>query len=204
MCVYFIISNLPIAILRWSGWIDNIPETGTFYRFVVGLNENSSGRWEQNFYNEYVSQDRNNLRKYEIEKIKYELLNSNLLKLFYKKTIIFWNSFENFWTLDYLNGESIMGTSITPLEFSNFIALFDKAIWIFILLCAVLSLKKVKTDELMLYNIFLLGAFIAYLFIEVQGRYGFVYRPFMFIIAAVGIEIVYNVINKIKNIKEGM
>lgn len=196
---YLLVSTLPIMISRKLGIIENKAEIGTFYKIALGLNYDSNGRWSGEFFNEYLSQDKSTLRQYELEKIKCGISNPHLMDLFEKKIYIFWNSFDNAWTLDYLTNKYIENTSITVSEFNVYIEDFDMVIWFFVLICAFFAISQ-DCEERNLYKIYLIGAFLLYLFIEVQGRYGFIYRPFVFILASAGLIRLKSIcLNKIKN-----
>ena len=195
---YLLVSTLPMTISRKLGIIENKAETETFYKIALGLNYDSDGKWSSDFFNEYLCQEKSTLRQYELEKIKCGISDSRLIELFEKKIYIFWNSFDSGWSLDYLTDKYIGNTSIMVSDFKMYIEEFDMVIWFFVLICAFFA-KSQENEERNLYKIYLIGAFLAYLFIEVQGRYGFIYRPFVFILASAGLIRVKSIcLNKIR------
>ena len=194
--VYLVITILPSYMLRNDGFVKNEPEIGNLYKVVIGLNSKSNGCWSEEAYNEYINQT--DKSQYEISKIKEELCNINLIKLFVKKINIFWNDFGNYWSISYLTNDTLENTKIKTETFKKFIEDYDKVIWIFVCAISLLSIFVSKTDEGKTYFIYLIGAFLMYLIIEVQGRYAFVYRPYMFIVASIGLK---NIIDFLKSKK---
>lgn len=194
LCVYILITMLPSFILRSVGVIENTSETGNLYKIVIGLNAESDGQWSQQLYDEYMEQE--DKSGYEISKIKDELCNFYFLKFFNKKINIFWNDFANNMSISHLTNENIGGTNIKTESFIKFIEDYDNVIWIFVCTASLIGIFMSKKDEEKIYIIYLIGAFLVYLIIEVHGRYAFVYRPFLFIIASITIK---NIIETIKN-----
>lgn len=195
--VYVVITTIPTFILRSAGVVNNIPQMGRFYKIVVGLNADSNGMWSEKLFSEYLNQE--NLSEYEVSKVKEEVLNIKILKLFVNKINIFWNDFGNSWTLAHLTKETLGNTGIKTEVMKAFIEDYDKTIWMFVCILMGIGVFSSKKYEEKIYIVYIFVAALTYLIIEVQGRYAFVYRPFLFIIASIGMRRVIELIRE-KNI----
>lgn len=197
--VYIVITMVPMFILRSAGVVKNTPEMGSLYKVVIGLDAENNGRWTEKLYWEYTNQE--NLHEYEIEKIKEEICNTKIVKMFVAKANIFWNDFGNSWSLSHLTQETLGNTSIKTEKFEIFILDYDQVIWLIIWILALVGVFVSKKDEEKSYIIYVIGATLTYLIIEVQGRYAFIYRPFVFIIASIGLKKILDIFKEKKILK---
>lgn len=197
--VYIVITTVPMFILRSAGVVKNTPEMGSLYKVVIGLDAENNGTWTEKLYWEYTNQE--NLHEYEIEKIKEEICNTKIVKMFVAKANIFWNDFGNSWSLSHLTQETLGNTSIKTEKFEIFILDYDQVIWLIIWILALVGVFVSKKDEEKSYIIYVIGATLTYLIIEVQGRYAFIYRPFVFIIASIGLKKILDIFKEKKILK---
>lgn len=201
LIVYFAISNVTGIILNNTKLITKNENSVFWWKFVVGLDIDNYGQWSEQRYNEFFSLHGVEQVNYAKERVIDALSDVRILKLFCIKINNFWNDFSNYCTLGYLydSGVNMFGKNMGYTEFRNIVDLYDYSIWCVILILAFIGLfNKKSKDENKFYLIYLVGTFILYLFIEVQGRYAFVYRPFVFILSANGL---LNIIEFIKNKK---
>lgn len=197
--VYIVITTVPMFILRSTGVVKNTPEVGKLYKVIVGLDANSDGMWSENLRLEYYNQD--NVSEYEISKFNEEILNTKILKLFVNKINIFWNDFGNSWSLAHLTDETLGSTCIKIEKIKLFIEDYDKVIWMFACIVAFIGVLTNKKYEGKTYIVYIICAILTYLIIEVQGRYAFVYRPFLFIVASIGLKKILDIIKEKKLIE---
>lgn len=116
------------------------------------------------------------------------------LKLWIHKAHVFLNSFENELSLGYLkeSGMNVFGISILYRVFYTFITYFDYIIWEIAVLFAIIGIFTFKnTKEKFLHAMLLVITFIVSLAIDIQVTYAFVFRPYIFILAAVGLKNVF-------------
>lgn len=201
--VYLVVSKVPGMILDNTDIFtaEGNADSTFWWRFVVGLDIENHGEWSEERYNEFFSLHGDERTNYAKERVISALSDIRVLKLFSIKINNFWNDFSNYCTLGYLydSGVNVFGNNIGYTEFRNIVDSYDYSIWCVILILAFIGLfcKNCK-DENKFYLIYLAGTFVIYLFIEIQGRYAFVYRPFVFILAVNGL---LNIIEFIKNKK---
>lgn len=183
IATYVFFTQIPMLVLNKTGVIENKSITSSLYKVVIGLDYDSNGRWSKKGYDEYSSYtEKSDLRKYEIDTIKERVKTPRIFKLFFIKTNIFWNEFEDYWTLGYLNQEKFYDNIM------NFITKYDRVLWLFMITLSIFGSYKNKNDEVRLYSIFISIIFLVYLLIEVQGRYAFPYRMFIFVLASLGLK----------------
>lgn len=191
VAVYMIICNGTMYLLKKANVIKNDEENDILFKFVIGLNVNTNGRWSEQEFSRILNssltmQERKQLEK---ELIIERIKDKRILSLMIKKVNNYWNDFEYFWSIGYLSdtGINIFNKKLNYDEVYKFIYSYDQIIWMFILIMFVLSIKKCNNKSMLLY-IIVIGNFIIYLFIEVQGRYAFYSRVIIFILASKGIK----------------
>lgn len=197
---FLIITQGTMLILKSTSLITKESDASWTYKFVLGLDYKSTGRWTEEEYNKFFAfSSKEEQTEYGISKIKQNLFNRNVISLFKNKINLFWNDFANEWSLSYLNGTGInIGkTNISMEDFYNFIYSWDKVIWEVVIIFSIIGIFKIKnSDEKILYYIYLFGIAVIYLLIEVQGRYAFSFRPYVFILASIGLK---NLFDFLKN-----
>lgn len=201
LVIYLILSNISNIVLEKYVPNANREDSTLWWKFVVGLDIENYGQWSEERYDEFFALHGEDRINYSKERVFNALSDARILRLFSIKINNFWNDFSNYFALGYLydSGVNILGKNIEYTEFRNIIDTYDYVIWTVVLILAFIGIfNKKLNDENKFYLIYLVGTFIMYLFVEVQGRYAFVYRPFVFILAAYGL---LNIIEFIKNKK---
>lgn len=192
-----------MAILKSTSLITQESNVSWTYKFVLGLDYKSTGRWSEEEYNNFFALDKEEQTEYGITKIKQNLFNVNVISLFKNKINLFWNDFANEWALSYLNnvGLKFGAFDISMDMFYDFIYSYDKILWGFVIILAIIGIFNRKdVFEKNIYYIFLLDVAFIYLFIEIQGRYAFTYRPYVFILASVGLKNLFEFLKNKKGI----
>ncbi len=186
--VYLMMSKIPIWGMRQVGFIKNESINDNLFKFVLGLDISHNGRWSEEKYAKCFSfTDKKELRAYEIQEIKKGLFDIRVFKLFLIKIFGFWNDFDFSWSVGYLYKHGGVFANEYGY-FYDFINLYDMTIWIIVVLLAIYGLIRSENDKGRIFSIFLIGVFIIYLFIEIQGRYAFPYRLYVFVLAAIGLD----------------
>lgn len=193
-----------MAILKSTSLITRESDTSWTYKFVLGLDYKSTGRWSEEEYNNFFALDtKAEQTEYGIAKIKQNLFNVNVISLFKNKINLFWNDFANEWALSYFEnvGPQFGIFTISMDKFYDFIYSYDKILWVFVIILSVIGIFKRKdVFEKNIYYLLLFGTAFIYLFIEVQGRYAFTYRPYVFILASVGLKNLFEFLKNKKGI----
>ena len=186
--VYLVVSKVPIWGLRQVGFIENESINDNLFKFVLGLDIDHNGRWSEEKYAKCFSfTDKKELRAFEIQEIKNGLFDIRVFRLFLIKIFGFWNDFDFSWSVGYLcKNAGVFDNKYG--YFYDFINLYDMTIWVIVLLLAIYGLIRSENDKGRIFSILLIGVFITYLFIEIQGRYAFPYRLYVFILAAIGLD----------------
>ncbi len=188
LATYLLVTNVPIMLLRENGFMEQKSINDNLYKVVLGLDISSNGRWSEKKYSQlYSYTNKSELRAYEIQEIKKSLLDIRIFKLFIIKIVEFWNDFDFSWSIGYL-WKSKIGSVISFGNFYTFISSYDSTLWLIIVFIALYGIIKNEDKNRIIYLILLIGVFLTYLLIEVQGRYAFPYRIYIFIIAGSGLE----------------
>ena len=202
IATYVVITNGVMGIIQKSNLITNAEPDDYLWKFVLGLNSTSSGKWNLADFNmvydgSLTLQERKQL---ELKLIKERITQNNLLRLWKEKTNIYWNNFEYFWTVGYTQEIQILGKQIKTEDAIILARCIDKTIWGAMVIFAFIGLFHKKKKAMILYAI-LIGSFLIYLWIEVQGRYAYYTDILMCIIAALGIDVIVKYIHKRKKEK---
>lgn len=199
---FLLISRLPVMILEKTNVITEANEPSNLFKFVFGLDISSTGRWTREKYDKFFSfEDKEEQKQWAVDQIKTSLTDKRIIKLFYEKAKLFWNDFDFVWSLDYLSesGANVFGQTITLATIYEFVYKYDSFIWAIVVILSLIELLNIKNkSESKIYVLYLLGAFAIYSIIEIQPRYAFTYRPFVFIAAACGLNAI---IKKLKDKK---
>jgi len=189
---FLAITQVTMVILKSTNLITKESNVSWTYKFVLGLDYNSTGRWTEEEYNRFFALNtKKEQTEYGISKIKQNLFSLNVISLFKNKIDLFWNDFANEWTLSYFEGKGIhfANMNISMEEFYEFIYSYDDILWGVVIILSLVGLFRIKdSDEKFIYYIYLAGIAVIYMLIEIQGRYAFSFRPYVFILAAVGLK----------------
>ena len=187
LLTYIIITTGTMGILKQINLIPKDSREDLLWKFVCGLNYEGKGRWNSGdlkliYNNNLTYEERTQLEKELIAQRLDEL--PNHIYTFKDKIKIYWSNFEYVWSFNYLNAQGNYEAYNKLVYIFNS---YDTILWFFVLIMAVISVIR-KQDQKSLLNIILIGTFIIYLFIEVQGRYSFYPQILLFIISSSGIE----------------
>lgn len=184
--IYMLICNGTMLLLKKT-LIKEPKDIGMLYKFVLGLNIDSNGQWEQEKFNKLFSFDnKNDLISYEKDQIIKNISDTRIFKLFITKINIFWNNTDMSWTLHYLQDYNLP-FEMTYSKLYNTLYCYDLTIWSFIIIFAIIGIKEYHQKSTFI-NIIIIANFAVYLLIEVQGRYACFARILLFILASKGIK----------------
>ena len=95
--------------------------------------------------------------------------------------------FEYFWALGYTQNIEVAGKQVLTEKIIHYAHNIDSTIWGGILILAFVGLWQNKKKAMLMYAI-LIGTFLIYLWIEVQGRYSYYTMMLVFMVSAMGID----------------
>ena len=185
--------------LNPEGLNNNLP----LWKFVLGLNLDSSGAWNQADYNAYYLLPRDQAPA-AMEQVVGERLSSlglgGLLELFWKKSQAMWGSLEYlYWGFGHLNGEAPVLGSVTLAQCLNALNYLDRGIFLLAFLLAggasALWLRKgagVGMRLPVMLCFLLCGYYGVHLLIEVQPRYRYFLMPVVFLLAGAGAQALWD------------
>lgn len=189
--IYMIICNGTMYLLKKVNVIKNDVENDILFKIVIGLNADTNGRWSEQEFSRILDKNLTMKERKQLEKklIIERIKDKRIIPLMIKKVNNYWNDFEYFWSIGHLSDSSIniFNKKLNYGQVYNFIYCYDQTIWMFILIMFALGMKKCNSKSMLLY-IIVIGNFLIYLFIEVQGRYAFYSRVIIFILASKGIK----------------
>lgn len=194
--IYLSVCNGTMYILK-KVIIKEPQDIGILYKVVLGLDFESNGQWDLSEFNTLFSFDnKQDLIKYEKDKILHSICDSRIIKLFIIKINTFWNDFDTAWTLNYLytSGVYLGPIHLTYATLYTLIYNYDLIIWLFILILAFMGIKGYNSYSIFLELIIIIN-FMVYLLIEVQGRYSVFCRLLLFILSSKGFSIIYKKLN---------
>jgi len=189
LLVYGILTNGVMAIIKSTDLVTNPQADDYLWKFVCGLNSNSHGRWNLEDFNTVYAEglSREERDALELEMIKERIQNTNFLSLWHQKIDIYWNGTEYFWAFGYTQNIELFGKQIPTETLLSYAKKIDKAIWGTILVLAFIGLPQKRRKAILLYTI-LIGTFLIYLWIEIQGRYSYFTNMMVFILAGMGLD----------------
>jgi len=202
--VFLAVTSIASYAIRESGINDQGLKNNNFWwKFVVGLNYESQGRYNDHDYNLIYGGGKSAEERKELEKeLVRERLGINPLKL----ANLFLHKVQNMWcenALDWsykhlLESNSVIDLFFNPVKFTDIDAVLKDLNELFIYTSMILSLlgtlawRKALMDDGLLVPVAILAAsFVVYLFIEVQPRYAYMQQPFLFILSGAGLDILY-------------
>jgi hypothetical protein len=200
--IYIIITQGLSFGIKGIGLNDNgLKNTFPLYKFVLGLNPKTNGTYSQEDASKLTSIREPKIRdKKAIEIIKLRLSDhKNLAFLILKKQIVMWAGLDSSteWGFRFLEdtGVNILGRNVTYNLFNAIIQKIEKTIYIFIFSMSafgiLLGYKRHKNvDIFTMFTLIILINFVLYSLIEIQPRYRDFQMFFIFIIGAIGIELI--------------
>lgn len=202
--VYFLIMTIANTLIINMGYSNiGFVNKNPLWKFVCGLNYETNGTYSAEDAEIYSSVDN-------IDKSKEIILERSLGSidklpiLFFNKSKIFWMSSDLSWQLGYLYNKyiNVFGVSILWNYIHDVLLNFNKYILysiIFLFLVSIYTNRKEMSNDMLLFLIILLVYFGIYLFIEIMPRYAYMPQTLLFIISAIGIEKIFEYLNKIRS-----
>jgi len=208
---FFLCFSLVSGFFVWSGLNpEGLANNFPLYKFVVGLNHDTAGSYSgsdsQRLFVE-LAHDPEQRDSEAIELIRQRLSVSpqKILSLIKRKAETMWTSDRNqpaFVGLDSSSAIRIGALNIPVARVKTFFIYTNYLYFILLFsLCVIASVNGIKGKTHSFVNLFitLFGlAVIAFVFIEVQGRYGYFTMPAVFMIAAPGLSFIDDRINRQK------
>ncbi|MHB8061390.1 MAG: glycosyltransferase family protein [Ruminiclostridium sp.] len=202
LLIYMIITQGLSFGIKGIGLNDNgLKNTFPLYKFVIGLNSKTNGTYSQEDTDK-LTQIRNPKIRDEksIEIIKERLSDhKNLAILILNKQVVMWSGTDTSleWGFGYLKdtGVNILGRNVTYKLFNDIIHKLEKTLYIFIFFMAIFGIlvgykRHKNVDVFTTFALIILINFVIYSLIEIQPRYRDFQMIFIFIIAAMGIELI--------------
>lgn len=196
--IYFAIFNFAGLLIKSSGLNQyGLSNRDTSWKFVTGLNYESSGTYDQNLVNQFdLNESRLKENTKEKTVIRQHISNLNhgdkWLELFKQKISILWSERINAIDFTEIN-KKISNTHYDKITLIGYLG--SVAIILFSWIGSFALLKSDHTDGIFLLLLPLLAFVVIQLFIEVQGRYRIEFVPILAIISGLG---VYSIFNSIK------
>lgn len=174
---FFIIMNIANAALLHLRWVDqSILESKLLYKFMIGLNQETEGRFQDSDYPLAANEEL-------VKEVLKERLSGpfDTAKLMIRKLCFQFSSY-NYWWLQADKGGSLRQFIIDHI----FEPLTQSYMFLMILFSQAASVGLFKnTDKrLALLNIILIGYLCAFALMEVQQRYAYITIPIVTILAA--------------------
>lgn len=209
----YIIMNQGLSFgVKQIGLNDNgLKNTFPLYKFVVGLNDKTNGTYSQEDADQLTTIKNSKIRNEKaIRIIKERLANPKTVAiLIIKKQVVMWAGMDisTEWEFGYLEntGLKILGINVAYDSFIDIIQKLEKAYYIVILLAAFYGILKGHRryndyNKLSIITLTIIINFVVYSLIEIQPRYRDFQMIFIFIIAAIGMELFEEIIiTKIKS-----
>lgn len=191
LVTYIVITQSASIIIQKTNINQNgLSNKNFLWKFVCGMDYDSRGQYSKK--GELISNDSEKELEFIFDNLKMPL--NNYIKLAGNKTAIFWNNVDYNWVFQ---NENI--NNITKFEISHLVSIYDKILYIIALLLLLIHLinivikKQLINEELLLMLIIIIN-FFAYLIIEVQSRYSYTIKIFIYILASGGISYIINML----------
>lgn len=194
---YTVVCSLASAAIVWSGINpEGLSNNQPMWKFVLGLNQESSGAWNRFDYENYLMLPTEEtdaaMRQVVGERLKAEP--AELAKLAIRKSAVMWGDLEYmYWGFGHLDGNQRIGP-LTVDQCTQILAFGDKGIYLVcfaLALLGTLSLLKRGTYHgggALLLSFLLCGYYAVHLIVEVQARYRYFLIPAVAVLAGYGLE----------------
>jgi len=177
--------------LNPEGLANNQP----MWKFVVGLNQESSGSWNQADYDAYLSlpaQEADAAMRAEV-KNRLSVGPARLAGLAVRKSGVMWGADEYmYWGFGHLDPQAGFGP-FTVNQWTQLLARGDKGVYLLVFALALAGLWSWVRDGTrgglpLLLTLVFCGYYAVHLIIEVQSRYRYFLMPAVFLMAGAGLE----------------
>lgn len=198
LATYIVIIQATSLIIQKTNINQNgLANKNTLWKFVCGLDYNSGGSYSKK--GELIFNDANQELDFILDNLKMPL--QNYIRLAINKITIFWQNNDYNWVLQ--NNSVNSFDNINKYDLIEKINIYDKILYLLTIFLLLLHLTNIiiqrhfKQEELLLMIIIILNFFV-YLIIEVQSRYSYTVKIFLYILAAGGINYIINLFSYIK------
>lgn len=199
LATYIIITQSASLIIQKTNINQNgLADKNVLWKFVCGLDYDSRGQYSKR--GELISNDSKKELEFIFDNLK--MPSNNYIKLAGSKITTFWHNVDYKWVLQEGN-INIINNDINKSDLFNLVNIYDKILFIIILiflliyLINIITKKQIKNKELLLMMLIIINFFI-YLIIEVQSRYSYTAKIFIYILAAGGINYIVNISKHVK------
>ena len=169
------------------------------WKFVVGLNQDSSGSWNRADYDTYLSLPTQEAHEAMTEAVKERLSvgPAKLSGLAWRKSGVMWAGNEDlYWGFGHLEQDAPAITPSVPLSWNSMqllLGCLDKGVYLLVfglaLIGLILRLCKLERCGRSLPLVLLLcGYYAVHLIVEVQSRYRYFLMPCVFLLAGIAIS----------------
>lgn len=192
---YFLVFALISGLVAWTGLNpEGLSNNQPMWKFVLGLNQDSSGAWNQSDYDNYLMLPTQQAEQAMDQVVKERLAAgpAALLKLAVRKSAVMWGDNEYmYWGFGHLDGQAQVGP-LTISQYTQVLALGDKGVYLaaFALALAglaVLLRRGTGGRSALLLSFLLCGYYAVHLIVEVQSRYRYFLMPAVFVLAGLGL-----------------
>lgn len=195
---FLLVFTLTDRAVIWSGLNpEGLSNNQPMWKFVLGLNQDSSGAWNQADYDRYFSLpgEEADAAMRQAVKERLQVGPEKLAGLALRKSAVMWGDDEYmFWGFGHLD----LRKSVGPLTINQWTVVLsrgDKGVYLvaFVLaLAGALALLLRGTDGAgaLLLSVLLCGYYAVHLIVEVQARYRYFLMPAVFILAGFGLAAV--------------
>ena len=194
---YMLIFSLASGAIIWSGINpEGLSNNQPMWKFVLGLNQESSGAWNRYDYENYLmlpTQEADAVMR-EVVRERLQAEPAELAKLAVRKSAVMWGDLEYmYWGFGHLDGNEKIGP-FTVDQCTQILAFGDKGVYLVcfaLAMLGVLSLLKRGTyygGGALLLSFLLCGYYAVHLIVEVQARYRYFMLPAVAVLAGYGVE----------------
>lgn len=174
---FFVVMGIANAALLRLGWVNNsILESKLEYKFMIGLNQETEGRFQESDYP--LAADDEAVKELLQERLSGPVDTATLMI----KKLCFQFSSYNYWWLQAEKGGNIRQYVIDHI-FEPLTQSYMFIVFLFYLAASVRSFK-IEDRRLALLNIILTGYLCAFALMEVQQRYAYITIPVVVILAS--------------------
>lgn len=193
--IYYSAFSMASSAIAWSGINpEGLTNNQPMWKFVLGLNQESSGSWNREDYENYLmlptQQADEAMRQVVAERLKAGPV--ELGKLAVRKSAVMWGDHEYmYWGFGHLDGQAKLGP-LTVDQYTQVLARGDKGVYLMafaLALAGVLHLLRRGTrgSRALLLSFLLCGYYAVHLIVEVQARYRYFLLPTVFLLAGYGL-----------------
>lgn len=194
LIIYFVITHSISFFIQKTGINQNgLANKNILWKFVCGLDYESNGQYSKT--GELIFDDTNKELEFILNNLKMPL--TNYINLAKNKISIFWRINDYNWVIQHEN-INFINNNITKANLLNIVNQYDKILFIIVLIFLFIHLidviikKHLNSKEILLIMLIIINFFI-YLIIEVQSRYSYTSKTFIYILASGGINYIIDI-----------